>query len=391
MMRAHWRMLLWVLLALGAAAGGAHAADLAPVIIDYFFEPGCPECERVKLEVLPHLAAQYEGFYTLRLHDVGIRSNVVLLAAYQQALGMAENAPVSMIVDYRVPLQGVEEIRRDLLSNVEARVLARTAADWQPPTPIVASTATVDDTAALAARAQQFTLPMIILSGLIDGINPCAVSTLVFFMSMLMVAKIRGRALLTIGAAFCAASYVTYFALGFGLLRVLHSLRAFGAIQRGVELVMLAVLALFAFLSFRDAWRFARHGNPDDVSMQLSHRMKERIHAVMRRGVRYHNLLLGGILIGCLVTMLESICTGQVYVPTLVMLLKSQTGNLRAWLYLMLYNALFVLPLVLVFVLVYRGMNMARLLAWSRRNVVISKCALGCFFMVMAALIFVLK
>jgi hypothetical protein len=382
------RRLLLCCLAFCAAASRGPAAEFAPVVVDYFFAPGCPECAHVTLEVLPHLAAQYEGFYILRRHDVGVPSNVVLLAAYQEALGMAENAPVSMVVDYQIPLQGVAHIKAALLSNVEARILARTQPDWQPPQPIALPHGPV--AAALAARTRQFTAPLIILSGLIDGFNPCAISTLVFFMSVLMVANIRGRALLLIGAAFCAASFVTYFALGFGLLRLLHSLRAFGAVQRGIELGMLAVLLVFAVLSFRDAWRYARHANPNEVSMQLSARMKERIHAVMRRGVRYHNLLLGGIVIGCLVTALESVCTGQVYVPTLVMLLKSQTGNLRAWLYLLLYNALFILPLVLVFVLVYHGLNMQRLLAWSRRNVVVSKCTLGCFFVTMALLLLIL-
>ncbi|MCX7005210.1 MAG: hypothetical protein NTV22_18325 [bacterium] len=382
------RRLLLCCLAFCAWGSRAPAAELTPVIVDYFYEPGCPECERVKLEVLPRLAAQYEGFYTLRLHDVGVPSNVVLLAAYQEALGMAENAPVSMVVDYQIPLQGVAQIREALLSNVEARVMARTQPDWQPPRPIAVTRGPAD--AALAAHARQFTLVLVMLSGLIDGINPCAISTLVFFMSALMVANIRGRALLVMGAAFCAASFATYFALGFGLLRILHSLRAFAAVQRGIELGMLAVLAVFALLSFRDAWRYARHANPNEVSMQLSARMKERIHAVMRRGVRYHSLLLGGIVIGCLVTALESVCTGQVYVPTLVMLLKSQAGNLRAWLYLLLYNTMFILPLVLVFVLVYRGLNMQRLLAWSRRNVVVSKCTLGCFFVGMALLLLIL-
>jgi hypothetical protein len=46
-----------------------------------------------------------------------------------------------------------------------------------------------------------------------------------------------------------------------------------------------------------------------------------------------------GLLIGVVVTALESVCTGQVYVPTLVLILKNNAlAESRAWLYLLAYN-----------------------------------------------------
>jgi hypothetical protein len=374
---------------LAAASFRLLAAEQPPVIVDYFFEPGCPECEQIKLQVLPRLAAQYEGFYTLRMFDVGVKSNVVLLAAYQQTLGIAENAPVSMIVDYQTPLVGLDQIKRELLPKVEQLIMARLEPGWSPPTPITIAPP-ADHDATLADRARQFTLPMVVFSGLVDGLNPCAISTLVFFMSVLMVAKIKGRGMLVMGVSFCTASFITYVALGFGLLRALHSLHSFSHVQRTIEIVMMAVLAIFAFLSFRDAWRYHRRGNANQVSLQLPRRVKEHIHTVMRKGVGYRNLALSGFVVGCLVTALESVCTGQVYVPTLVMVLKSNLGHLRSWALLLLYNAMFVAPLVIVFTLAYRGMKMEPLLAWSRRNVVVSKCLLGFFFVAMGCLIFIM-
>ena len=113
-------------------------------------------------------------------------------------------------------------------------------------------------------------------------------------------------------------------------------------------------------------------------------------HALIRRGLRSRHLVMGGIGIGMAVTALESICTGQVYVPTLVLVLRSNSSFLRAVVYLALYNLLFILPLIIILGLTWRGLQTAELLAWSRRNVVFSKCLLGFFFLGLAALLMML-
>jgi hypothetical protein len=102
------------------------------------------------------------------------------------------------------------------------------------------------------------------------------------------------------------------------------------------------------------------------------------------------SLVVGGLVIGAAVTVMESICTGQVYVPTLVLVIKSGRSAATAVAYLLLYNVMFILPLVVVFDLTFFGLRTGTLLDWSKRNVVVSKILLGVFFLVMAALVAVL-
>lgn len=98
--------------------------------------------------------------------------------------------------------------------------------------------------------------------------------------------------------------------------------------------------------------------------------------------------MLGGLFIGAAVTALESVCTGQVYVPTLVLILKNNDlAESRAWLYLLTYNLMFILPLILTFIAVYFGLRTDTLIKWGRKNVVLSKCLLASFFTLMALLI----
>ena len=103
-------------------------------------------------------------------------------------------------------------------------------------------------------------------------------------------------------------------------------------------------------------------------------------------------LLVGGFVVGAFTTAVESVCTGQVYLPTLIMVIKTAPGQAsEAWRYLLVYNLMFIVPLVAVFTLTYFGLRTHTLLEWSKRNVVMSKVLLGLFFLAMATLIILLR
>jgi hypothetical protein len=92
----------------------------------------------VREEVLPEIEARFSGLYTLRQFDVSIPSNAVRLVAYQQALKSGHgNAPVSMVVDYSIALDGFDAIREGLATALEGTVSARLDGQWIPPHPIV--------------------------------------------------------------------------------------------------------------------------------------------------------------------------------------------------------------------------------------------------------------
>ena len=173
----------------------------------------------------------------------------------------------------------------------------------------------------------------------------------------------------------------------------MHALDAVIAIKRArwiINSFLLGLLLLFAWLSFRDAWRFHRHHNPDQIALRLPKPIMLLIHALIRRGLHPGYLALSGFGIGVCVTALESICTGQVYVPTLVLVLRSSSYAWLATEYLLLYNLMFIVPLIIILVLVWNGLRMEHLLAWSRGHVVFSKCLLGLFFLAMGILLVVM-
>ncbi len=353
-------------------------------VVEFFFEAGCRECDEVERRILPGLAARMPDACELRRLDIGTPANYIRLVAYQKRFGIESNEAVSMVVNGRRMLDGLRAIRDDLVPAVAEALADAREPDIPDDSDLAAGMAGLRD------RAQSFTVWAVVVAGLTDGINPCAITALVFFLSLLAVFKVTGRTLLLTGAAFCLASFLTYTAIGFGLLRALHAFRGFPAVRTGIERVMVGLLAVFAVLSFVDAWRFARSGKAGDVTLKLPERLQRKVHGIMRSGLGTRRPVLAGFGIGAAVTVIESVCTGQVYVPTLTLIARDDPGSLRAWGLLLLYNAMFVVPLIVAFVLTRFGLRTETLVAWSRRHVVFGKVLLGLFFAAMAALLLVL-
>lgn len=353
---------------------------IADVQLDFYYQPGCRECNKVKMLVLPQLEEAHAGKYRLREFDIGMESNFLQLIAVQNALHVMSNEPVAMMVNNRIFLAGFDEIDRRLLTVVEQELSADIDMA-KPPTSVIRRS--------MEPRSSNFTLWAIMIAGLVDGVNPCVFSTLVFFMSLLAVSKISGQKLFYVGMVYCSACFLAYLALGFGLFRMLKLFSGYGTLQAIIEYGMISLLLIFAVVSLIDAFRFRFSGRPSDVTLQLPGRVKEKIHAVMRRGLKMRWLLPGTFIVGILVTALESVCTGQVYVPTLVLMTKEHGGY---WMWrLLLYNFMFILPLLAVFAMVWHGVNSQKLLRWSRLNVVWGKLSLATLFLLLAALMWVLR
>ncbi|QHI69074.1 cytochrome c biogenesis CcdA family protein [Tichowtungia aerotolerans] len=368
----------WFVLCLCGLTQGA-------VQIDFFYEPGCRDCERIEQEILPRIEERFGGSCAVESYDIGLETNFMYLLQLEDAAGYTGADRSYLVIEKQHFFGASPDVEK--LFAVISELAGQTREDSQKDAMTNRSGHGFDSSIA-EERFRDFTWPAVIAAGFLDGINPCAISTLVFFMSLLAVSKVRNRQLILLGVSFCTASFVTYLALGFGLVRVLHLFAGYKMIRSAIEWGTIAILLVLSVLSFRDAFRFRKSHDGHDVTLQLSTGMKKRIHTVMRRGLKTGHLVLGGLFIGMLVTALESVCTGQVYVPTLVLILKDKAlTDSRAWLFLIVYNLLFVLPLVLIFTAVYFGLRAQTLILWSRRNVAVSKILLGFFFVLMALLI----
>jgi cytochrome c biogenesis protein CcdA len=229
------------------------------------------------------------------------------------------------------------------------------------------------------------TFSAVTAAALLDGINPCAIATLIFFLSVMSGLGMLKRKLLIVGVSFCAAVFITYFLIGLGLLEMLHVFSGRLVIRRIIYSIVVAVLLVFSFYSFYDAWIYRKYGESRRIKLQLPLKIKQRIHATIRKNMGTGSLALGSFVTGVIVSVLESVCTGQVYLPTIVFIATDEM-RLAAWGYLFWYNILFVLPLLIILLLAYKGMTSQVIARFSQKNLTFVKVGLGVFFIGLATL-----
>ena len=229
-------------------------------------------------------------------------------------------------------------------------------------------------------------LPVVLLAGLVDGFNPCAFSIIIVLAGILAVGGRMRRARLAGGLSFCVASYATYMAMGMGLVSAIRAVSGFGLVVDVIFAVLAASLFVLSVLSFRDALRYHRQRVPAAITLQLPDKVKSMIRAVASSSWSGPAVVGTGLACGVVVTLLDSLCTGQVYVPVLALLAMEQ-HSVRALVLLALYNLAFISPLVVVFILAAKGADSERMSRWSKRNVVPSKIFLGIVFAVLGYLL----
>lgn len=230
------------------------------------------------------------------------------------------------------------------------------------------------------------TLPAVLVAGFVDGFNPCAFSIVIVLAGILAAGGRRRRAQMLGGWSFCAASFLTYMAMGLGLLRAMDALSRFARFRDLALAALSCTLFVLAFLSLRDALRYHRARVPSVITLQLPDRVKKMIRAVAEASWSGPAVVVAGFGCGFVVTLLDSLCTGQVYVPVLAMLAVERVSS-RALALLAVYNLAFIAPLVAVFMFSAYGVGSERMRSWSRNNVVPSKVALAVVFAMLGLLL----
>ncbi len=213
-------------------------------------------------------------------------------------------------------------------------------------------------------------------AGLLDGINPCAFATIVFFISYMNLVGRGRKEMLIAGGAFALAVFVTYLLVGLGTLSFMNYLNQFSGVAKCVYLLAATATFALAGLSLYDAVK-AKQGKTKDILLQLPRALKLQIHKVIRERTRTSGVIAGALVIGFVISALELVCTGQVYLPTLTFVAGLEGLRADAIAYLLLYNVMFIVPLLIVFGCVYWGTTSLQLGGVLQRHLVTVKVGIG--------------
>ena len=342
--------------------------DDRAIYITYFHKRGCQKCARAS-EILKRLKKKYPQIVVELRYAKESRELL-------EAMGTLYEVPEVKRLTTPAVFIGDEYLLGELderhLETVIQKYLQTGVASRLPQAEVKTEEASDE----IVNRFNAFGTLAVAGAGLLDGINPCAFATIVFFISYMSLVGRRRKEMLVAGGAFAAAVFVTYLLLGMGLLKFLSFLNEFSVVAKCVYLLAAIGTFALAFLSLYDAYK-AKQGKVKEITLQLPKSLKQRIHKVIREQTRTSGVIIGALVIGFAISALELVCTGQVYLPTITFVMGVEGMRTHALAYLILYNLMFIVPLLVVFGLVYWGTTSMQLGGMLQRHLMPVKLGTG--------------
>jgi len=203
-------------------------------------------------------------------------------------------------------------------------------------------------------------------AGLVAGLNTCALSMLLLFLSLII--ESRKNAGLLAGC-FLGAKFVCYLVIGYALMEVLQRFNP-GWLQPLARWILTGMGAVLIAMNLWDAWQ-ARRENFGGIRNQLPTGLRSRLHRLIRGMTGSRVMIPATIALGVLVALGEFLCAGQLYLMQL--LSDIQSGSGAHVLGLPLYCLAFIAPSVVLSALVLRGGSHRRVSAFLAEHMAAAK------------------
>lgn len=351
----------------------------------FLYMPGCLHCEEMKAE-LKNWASKIPDL-RIRMFSLVREENKRMDEALSQIYQIPES---KRLVDHKLYMGEDYLWSEDLHQESFKKLIAKYQGQGAPPPwEKVTKEALERGEKNIIDRFKRWSLSAVLIAGFIDGINPCAFATIIFLVSYLTFVGKKGREILLYGIVFTSGVFIAYLLVGMGLMTFLHQLNSFPLISKGVYLFIalfaltLGVVSLYDYILFR-------RGQVAKWKLQLPMGLKKRIHEIIREQARFKGGLLATFGAGFIIAVCTVICTGQVYLPTIGFVMAIPELRKNAIFNLVLYNIMYIVPLVGVFVMTFFGVTSEKMAAVTKKHTGSVKLLTAILFLALAGLLFLL-
>jgi len=349
----------------------------------FVYMPGCLHCEEMKAEMkkwagqVPELRIKI--FSLVKEENKRLDEALSLIYQIPESKRLADHK-LYMGEDYLWSSDLHQETFRKLISKYQGK-------GAPPPWEKVTREALEKGEKSIIERFKRWSLSAVLIAGFIDGINPCAFATIIFLVSYLTFAGKKSREILLYGIVFTSGVFIAYLLVGLGLMTFLHQLSAFPFISKGVYLLIAFFALILGIISLYDYVLF-RRGQVAKWKLQLPMGMKKKIHEIIREQSQFKGGLLATFGAGFIIAVCTVICTGQVYLPTIGFVMNIPELKKHAIFNLVLYNIMYIVPLVGVFVLTFFGVTSEKMALVTKKYTGTVKLLTAILFLALAGLLF---
>src|SRR4030043_874801 len=328
------RILTMFLVVIGFLCLASFALAQEPQKIYFFYGTGCPHCAQV--EKFFEEEKLYEKYPIDKKEIYFNRDNAILFNTLLDKLGISDkNRGVPTVIIGDKVLIGDKPIIENFIPEADK---------FLEKNDIVAPN-TQNTQKEEKNQKPDLTLAAVVVGSLVDAINPCEFAVLIILMTTIL-ASGNARKALRAGLAFSLSIFISYLLMGLGLYKAL----SLGGVAGGFFKIIGFLAIILGLLNLKDYFWYGK-GFLMEVPLTWRPRLKGLIQSVTSPR--------GAFAIGFLVSLFLLPCTSGPYIVILGMLAK-KVFDTQAILYLLLYNLIFVSPMVLISLAVYKGFDPAK-------------------------------
>lgn len=218
------------------------------------------------------------------------------------------------------------------------------------------------------------TILLVASTGFLDGIHPCAIAILIFFVAFLLTLQRTFKNIFFLGLVYIFVIFLTYLGVGVGLF---SGITIFGQHHFFAKLGSW----LLIFLGFVNIKDFFFPKLP--VHLQMPKFSSQRVKILLEKAT------LPSIVVAAFLVGLCSIpCAGGIY-AAVISLLASKTTYFSGFLYLILYNLMFVMPLLILLLLAANPITLAKIAQFRQKNEKAEKLVMGLMMTALGAAILI--
>ena len=342
------------------------------VCILYFYSQKCSHCQNLK-PFLEDISERYEDGILITKLDVSNPENV---AIYNQLCTFREYTghEIPLLAVNNVVLVGEDKIRK----NLEKEIIWGSQQEDKicPLAGMLCPNGNASGTDEMISGVKEMSffavLPLILITGLGDGINPCAFAVLLFIMAFLLEISGNKRRLKRVTLSYIISFMIINIGLG-----VFYFWTSVQVGHPGIIRYIAIGFAVFAgLINLKDFFAYGK-----GFSLEIPKFSKKYIESLAAKASIPAALIMGG-----LVALLEAPCSVPIYL-TILEVLKGQGRTLLDIMpHIMIYNIMFILPIAVLAIFIYYGAEAKALEGWRQKHRKFMKLSLAVILLALAGL-----
>lgn len=349
--------------------------------VTYFYINVCPSCQeaRDRIDKLYEEARERNINLNIRSYNIYVKGIATFLKDFYQVYEVPskmQEVPIMFVGSaYYQGEKAIEEGLRQALGQVEQG--AEISSAYERVRSNQRSTKQVPKDSELVTMSSLKVMAV----GFINGLNPCSLSMLLFLLSLVLVQRKKA---ISLGSGFILGKFFTYLILGTLLYQYLGKvdMKIYGPVVKGAFFIF---ILLVAGANIYDFW-VSKQQRYEKIRNQLPTKIRGWCHGSIKKmsssSVAFS--LLIGFILGCLISVTEFLCTGQLFIVSIIYGIQNK-GMMqgKAFYYLITYTLFFMMPLIIVMIAVLKTQKLMKMTDLLRERLPLIKLLTAIALLVM--------